>query len=171
MKEIEIKLKYNDEKELIDKLEALGGKHTDTYEIIDCYYGKSGETMKTVENLLRIRTKKGVSELTFKGKRETDSNVWERVEINVPIGDSEKMELILKSLGLKRILKNRTLREYWDINGTELGIMKIKEPAEVDFVEIEGKTKEDVENVAKLFVGILQPIDKDHFKKLDEANK
>ena len=170
MKEIEIKLKYSDENALRKKIKSIG-KHTETYEIIDCYYGKDGENMKTAENLLRIRTKKGVSELTFKGKRETDSNVWERVEINVPIGDSEKMDLILKSLGLKRILKNKTLREYWNINGTELGIMKIKEPAEVDFVEIEGKTKEDVEKVTGLFKGILEPIGKDHFKKLDEANK
>lgn len=170
MKEIEIKLKYGDENALRKKIKNVG-KHTETYEIIDCYYGKDGENMKTAENLLRIRTKKGVSELTFKGKRETDSNVWERVEINVPIGDSEKMELVLKSLGFKRILKNRTIREYWNVQGSELGIMKILEPAEVDFVEIEGKTKEEVEKVTGLFKGILEPIGKDHFKKLDEANK
>ncbi|MEK6915544.1 MAG: CYTH domain-containing protein [Nanoarchaeota archaeon] len=171
MKEIEIKLKYSNEKDLRDKLKAVKGKPKETYEIIDCYYGKKGETMKTAENILRIRTKKGVSELTFKGKKETDSDVWERVEINVLVGDHEKMELILKSLGFKRILKNRTLREYWDIEGTELGIMKILEPASVDFVEIEGKTKTEVEKITKLFTGVLQPIDKDHFRKLDEANK
>ncbi len=170
MKEIEIKLKYNDERLLRNKMKILGN-HIETYEIIDCYYGKEGEDMKTAENLLRIRTKKGVSELTFKGKRETDSNVWERAEINVPIGDSEKMEMVLNRLGLKRILKNRTVREYWNIKGAEMGIMKILEPAEVEFVEIEGKTKEDVDNVTNLFKGILEPISKDHFKKLDEANK
>ena len=126
--------------------------------------------MKTAENLLRIRTKKGVSEITYKGKRETDNNVWERVEINVPVGDPEKMELILKTLGLIRILKNRTLREYWDVHGTELGIIKILEPAKVEFAEIEGKTKEDVEKTTSLFIKILEPIGKDHFKKLDEAN-
>lgn len=171
MKEIEIKLKYSDENALRDKLKDLNANPTQTYEIVDCYYGKEGETMKTAENLLRIRTKKGVSELTFKGKKETDSNVWERVEINVPVGDHEKMEQILKNLGMKRILKNRTLREYWNVEGAELGIMKILEPAEVDFVEIEGKSKEDVEKVTKLFTSVLEPIDKDHFKKLDEANK
>lgn len=170
MKEIEIKLKYSSEKALKDKLKSIKAKPKETYEIVDCYYGKDGETMKTAENLLRIRTKKGVSELTFKGKKETDSNVWERVEINVLVGDHEKMELILKSLGMKRILKNRTLREYWNVKGTELGIMKILEPAEVDFVEIEGKSKEEVEKVTHLFKGVLEPIDKDHFKKLDEAN-
>lgn len=170
MKEIEIKLKYSDEKAVREKLKEINAKLKETYEIIDCYYGKPGETMKTAENFLRIRTKKGFCELTFKGKKETDSNIWERVEINVPVGDHEKMELILKNLGLKMILKNRTLREYWNINGTELGIMKILEPAEVDFVEIEGKTKEDVERVAKLFENVLQPIDKDHFKKLDDIS-
>jgi len=168
MKEIEIKLKFNDENVFRSRLKTLG-KHTETYEIIDCYYGKEGETMKTAENLLRIRVKKGVSELTFKGRRETESDVWERVEINVSIGDYEKMELILKSLGFKIIMKNRTLREYWNVNGTELGIMKILEPVEVTFVEIEGKTKEEVENVTELFKGVLESIGKDHFKKLDEV--
>ena len=169
MKGIEIKLKFNDEKAFRIRLKSVA-KFTETYEIVDCYYGKEGETMKIAENLLRIRTKKGVSELTFKGKRETDSNVWERVEINVSIGDSEKMDLVLKSLGFKVIMKNRTFREYWDVNGTELGIMKILEPAEVTFVEIEGKTKEDVEGVTELFKGVLEPIGKDHFKKLDVNN-
>ncbi len=167
MKEIEIKLKYSDEKSLRERLTKIGAKPIQTYEIIDTYYAKNGETMKTAENLLRIRTKKGVSEITFKGKRETESAVWERVEINVPIGDAEKMELILKNLGLVRILKNRTLREYWDVHGTELGIMKILEPAEVEFVEIEGKTKEDVEKTTQAFNGVLELIDKNYFNKLD----
>jgi predicted adenylyl cyclase CyaB len=171
MKEIEIKLKYFNEKSLRDRLAKVGAKPTQTYEIIDVYYAKNGETMKTAESLLRIRTKKGVSEITFKGKKETGSNVWERVEINVPVGDAEKMESILKNLGFVRILKNRTLREYWDVQGTELGIMKILEPAEVEFVEIEGKTKEDVEKTTQSFNGVLEPIGKDHFKKLDEANR
>ena len=70
-KEIEIKLKYKDEKELRNKLVILGANPTQTYEIIDIYYVKPGETMKTAEKLLRIRTKNGISELTYKGKRET----------------------------------------------------------------------------------------------------
>ncbi len=167
MKEIEIKLKYTDEKSLRERLTKVGAKPTQTYEIVDIYYAKKGETMKTTETLLRIRTKKSISELTFKGKKETTSNVWERVEINVPISEPDKMELILHNLGLHRILKNRTLREYWDINGVELGIMKIIEPAKVEFVEIEGKTKEVVEEATKLFEGVLEPIGKDHFKEID----
>ncbi|MGV8142246.1 MAG: class IV adenylate cyclase [Candidatus Pacearchaeota archaeon] len=170
MKEIEIKLKYRDEKTFRNKLKTLKATPTETYEIIDCYYAKHGETMKNAEKLLRVRTKKGVSELTFKGKRETNSNVWERVEINTPIGEPEKMKLILEQLGFKKILKNKTVREYWSVDGTELAIIKIIEPAKVDFVEIEGKTKETVEKVAQQFKGILEPIGKDHFKKLDEAN-
>ena len=170
MKEIEIKLKYRDEKSFRNKLKAIKAKPIETYEIIDCYYAKDDETMKSAEKLLRVRTKRGVSELTFKGKLETDSNVWERVEINTPIGDPEKMISILGHLGFKKILQNKTLREYWSVDGTELAIIKIIEPAKVDFVEIEGKTKEAVEKVAQQFKGILEPIGKDHFKKLDEAN-
>lgn len=170
MKEIEIKLKYKDEKALRSKLAALKSTHTETYEVSDIYYAKEGENIKNAENLLRIRTKKGVSEITLKGKIEKTGNIWERVEINVPIGEPEKMKLILEHLGLKCIFKNRAIREYWDVNGTELGIMKIFEPAKVEFVEIEGKTKEAVEKATKLFEGVLEPIGKDHFKKLDEAN-
>ena len=95
--------------------------------------------------------------------------MWERVEINVPIGDADKMELILRNLGFVIILINRTVREYWDIRGTEIGIIKILEPAELEFVEIEGKTKEEVEKVIKLFEGILEPIGEDFFRKLDDA--
>ena len=56
------------------------------------------------------------------------------------------------------------------MEGTEIAIIKILEPAEVDFVEIEGKTKDVVEKTTALFKGVLEPIGKDHFKKLDEAN-
>lgn len=168
MKEIEIKLKYSNEIKLRKKIKDLKANHKENIEIIDCYYAKEGESMKNAEKLLRIRTKKGVSELTYKGKRETDSDVWERVEINVPVGDPEKMELILNNLGLIQILKNRTLREYWEVHGTELGIIKILEPAEIDFVEIEGKTKKAVEKVRNLFGDLLEPIDFSFFNKLDK---
>ena len=110
-KEIEIKLKYSNERDLRKRITDLKAKFVGKYEIIDIYYAKFGETMKTAEKLLRVRNKKGFSELTYKGGRETDSDVWERVEINVPIGDAEKMALILQNLGFNKILQNKTLRE------------------------------------------------------------
>ena len=115
MKEIEIKLQYIDENLFRDRLRNLKAKFADKYEIIDYYYSRNGETMKTAENLLRIRTKKGISELTFKGKRETKSDVWERVEINVPIQNPENMKSIIDKLGFKLIRKNKTIREYFMI--------------------------------------------------------
>ena len=171
MKEIEIKLKYTNEQEFRDKIKELNATFKEKYEIVDCYFAKEGETMKDSKKLLRVRTQKGKSELTYKGKRETESEVWERVEINIPIEEPEKMYLVLENLGFVRILKNKTLREYWDIGGTELGIINIVEPAKVDFVEIEGPTTESVENLTASFKDILKPLEKDHFKPLDEANK
>src|SRR3989344_184689 len=122
MKEIEIKLKYSDEKELKKRLADLKAEFTEKYEVIDCYYANAGKTMKTAENLLRIRTKKEDSEFTFKGKRETDSDVWERVEINVPIQSPDNMKKILDKIGFKLTRKNRTVREYFLINDAEIVI-------------------------------------------------
>ncbi len=167
MKEIEIKLKYNDEKAFRDKLKTLKAKVTQTYEIIDCYYAKEGENMKNAQNLLRVRTKKEESELTFKGKRETESDVWERVEINVPIQKPENMGRILNEIGFKLIRKNRTVREYFLLKNTEIVIVKIIEPAKINFVEIEGKTAESVGKVAGLFKGVLEPIGDDYFSAMD----
>ena len=168
MKEIEIKLKYIDENLFRDRLRNLKAKFVDKYEIIDCYYAKNGETMKTADNLLRIRTKKAVSELTFKGRRETDGDVWERVEINVPIENPENMEKILDKIGFKLIRKNKTIREYFLLGDAEIALVIIIEPVKLEFVEIEGKTKENVERVAKLFEEVLEPIGKDYFSALDK---
>lgn len=167
MKEIEIKLKYTDEVLLRNKLRDLKAKFVERYEIVDYYYTKNGETMKTAENLLRIRTKKGASEFTFKGGRENKGDIWERVEINVPIGNAENMIKILDKIGFSLIRKNKTMREYFLFDNTELVIVKIIEPVNLEFVEIEGKTKESIEKVVKLFKGVLVPVGRDYFRVLD----
>ncbi len=166
-KEIEIKLKCTNEKLFRQKLHELSAKFIDKYEIIDCYYTKNGDTMKTAENFLRIRTKKEKSELTFKSGRDTKGKVSERTEINVPIENPKNMQKILNSLGFKLIRKNKTIREYFLIDDAELVIVKIIEPVNLEFVEIEGKTKDNVEFVARLFDKILEPVGKDYFAVLD----
>ncbi len=167
IKEIEIKLKVNNEKLFRDKLRELNSKFLDKYEITDCYYTMNGETLEATESFLRIRTKKEKSELTFKSGRDTKGKVSERTEINVSIENPENMFRILEKLGFNLIRKNRTIREYFLIDNAELVIVNIIEPINLEFVEIEAKTKAKVEAVSKLFGKILEPIDSDYFAVLD----
>ncbi len=168
MKEIEIKLKCNNEKLFRQKIRELNAKFIDHYEIVDDYYAKPGETIKTAEKFLRIRTKSGKSELTFKSGRDIKGKASERTEINVSIENPENMRAILSELGFKLIRKNRTIREYFLIDGAELVIVKIVEPVNLEFVEIEGKTKDYVEKVSKLFGKVLEPVGSDYFAVLDK---
>ena len=111
MHEIEVKLKFKNKAEVIRELERLGAKFREKYELEDTYFSLEHGDMKNIHNLIRVRKKKGQSELTFKGKCETKSDIWKRLELSTSIGDSETMVKILKNLNFNKILENRSVRE------------------------------------------------------------
>ncbi len=169
MHEIEIKLCYKKKSELTYKLEELGAKLVKEVEIKDKYFSKDVKNIKDAKEFVRIREKNGKAELTFKGKEESNTNVSKKIELNLDISDSKSMEAILEQLNFNIIRENKTKREYWEMDNVELVIVNIIEPVEIDYVEVEGPSEELVNNLVSKLGDCVKPIEKDHFKKMDEA--
>jgi len=171
MKEIEIKLTYKDRGKIVEKLKEIGAVFREKYVLEDYYFSLTGTDMSNTNDLLRIRKKGSKNELTFKGKCESEGNIWKRVELNTDIGDAEVVLEMFKYLKLNNLSTNKSSREFWDMNDVEIVFSDITYPTEISFIEIEGPTEEKVEMVLKLLDGLVKEAGEEIFKKLDEARK
>ena len=104
-KEIEVKLKFDDKNKVISKLKEINAVFRDKQELFDSYFSLKNDDMKNAHDLVRIRVKNGKGELTFKGKSENKSHIWERIELNTSVGDPKTMLEILNHLGFNKILE------------------------------------------------------------------
>lgn len=171
MKEIEIKLTFKDRNAVLSRLKELGAVFKDKYDLEDYYFSITGTDMSNINDLLRIRKKGNKQELTLKGKCETAGNVWERIEINSPIGDYEAVLKMFDYLKLNKLSINKSSREFWDLNDCEIVFSDIIYPAEISFIEVEGPTKEKVEEVVGLLGNLVNEAGEEIFRRLDEARK
>ena len=171
MKEIEVKLTYEDKEKVIERLKEIGAVFREKYFLEDHYFSLTGTDMSNTNDLLRIRKQGDKQELTFKGKCETEGHIWERVEMNTDISDGEAVLKMFEHLKLNNLSTNKSFREFWDIGDVEIVFSDITYPAEISFVEIEGPTKERVKEVLKLLGNLVKEAGEEIFKKLDEARK
>ncbi|MBI2630248.1 class IV adenylate cyclase [Candidatus Pacearchaeota archaeon] len=171
MHEIEVKLKFEDKEKIVSKLKSLGAKFREKYELTDIYFSLKHNDMKNAHDLIRIRKKGDKAELTFKGKCETESHIWKRIELTTNLGDSEAMLQILGYLKFNKILENKSLREYWDLADTEIAFISLIYPAKIDFIEIEALSEEKVQKVLDELKGLAEVVGEDYFKKLDEVRE
>jgi len=171
MKEIEIKLTFDDKEAVLAKLKGLGAVFKDKYDLEDYYFSITGTDMANTNDLLRIRKKGNNQELTLKGKCETEGNVWERIEINSPIGDYEAVLKMFDHLKLNKLSVNKSMREFWDVMDCEIVFSDITYPAEVSFMEVEGPSKEKVMEVVNLLGDLVREAGEEIFRKLDQARK
>lgn len=170
MKEIEVKLKYKDKEKVVEKLKNMGAKFREKYLLEDHYFSLTGNDMSNTNELLRIRKKGDKQELTFKGKCETEGNIWERVEINTDIGDSEALLKIFEHLKLNQLSTNKSFREFWDLGNAEIAFTDITYPAEIKFMEIEASA-DKINKILKELNDLVSEAGEEIFKKLDEAWK
>jgi len=171
MHEIEVKLKFDDKDKILSKLKELGATFREKYELSDTYFSLEHTDMKNAHDLVRVRKKGEKSELTFKGKCETESNVWKRIELTTSLGDSETMLQILGYLKFNKILENKSLREYWMIGDTEIAFISLLHPVKLEFIEIEAPSEEKVNKVLKELNGLVEIVGEEYFKKIDEARE
>ena len=171
MKEIEVKLTYTDKDKVIEKLKEIGAVFREKYLLEDYYFSLTGTDMSNTNDLLRVRKKGDKKELTFKGKCETEGHIWERIELNTDISDAEAVLKMFEHLKLNKLSTNKSSREFWDIGDVEIVFSHITYPAKIDFIEIEGSTKEKVEEVLKLLGDLVKEAGEEIFRKLDEARK
>lgn len=171
MKEIEVKLTYTDKEKLIERLKEIGAVFKEKYILEDYYFSLTGEDMSNTNDLLRVRKQGEKKELTFKGKCESEGSIWERIELNTDISDAEAVLKMFEYLKLNNLSTNKSVREFWDINDVEIVFSDITYPAEISFVEIEGPTKEKVQNILDKLGDLVKEAGEEIFRKLDEARK
>ena len=171
MHEIEVKLKFEDKEKIVGKIKELGAKFREKYDLEDTYFSLKHNDMKNAHDLVRVRKKQDKAELTFKGKCETESHVWKRIELNTPIGDSETMMQILENLKFNKIIENKSLREYWDLEDVEIAFISLVHPVEINWIEIEAPSEEKVQKVLDELKGFAKVVGEEYFKIIDEARE
>jgi len=170
-KEIEVKLKYKNKKDLIKKLKELGAKKKENILLEDTYFGAPGANMSNKNSITRVRIKNSESELTYKGQCKDKNNVWERTEITAKIENSEQMKLILQNLGLEKISENKSIREVWILDKCEIVFIDFVKPDKISILEIEGPTEKKVHEIIKKLGTLVDKIGEEAFRKFDEARK
>ncbi|MBS3134573.1 class IV adenylate cyclase [Candidatus Woesearchaeota archaeon] len=169
--EIEVKLKYEDKNAIVTKLHELGAKSEEKYRLDDIYFSQEHTDMSNAHDLIRIRTKRDKSELTFKGKCETDDKIWKRVELSTGVDDADSLLKIFKYLKFHEISKNKSIRELWKLGNVEVMFVDFIEPHSLKFIEIEGPSKEKVQKVIDKFGDLVTEVGEESFKKFDETRK
>lgn len=167
--EIEVKFVYKSKKKVIDLLKKLGAKQVEKFSLHDMYFSKKAfSSMKGVREFVRIRRKNDYAELTFKGKRETKSNIWRRMEVNTPIGDTNAMEKILINTGFKKITDGKSNREAWALKNLEIMFIEITYPTKVVFAEIEGPSEDEVQWLLDALGEVITIMDEELFEKVND---
>lgn len=169
--EIEIKLKYADKEKIIARLQELKAKFREKYDLADAYFSLTHTDMSNAHDLVRIRQKNEVAELTFKGKCETEGHIWKRIELSTGIGDPESMLQILTYLRFNKISENKSHREFWDLGNVEIAFINFIYPDKIDFIEIEGPSEEEIEVILVKLGDLVTKVGEEGFKKFDEKRK
>ena len=127
--------------------------------------------MSNTHDLIRIRKKNGKAELTFKGKCETESDIWKRIELNTEINDPDMMTKILEYLHFNTLLQNESQREYWTLDNVEIVFIDLVKPLPLSWIEIEGPSEEKIQRILDQLGNDVEKIGEEFFKTLDEVQK
>ncbi|HEY6766963.1 MAG TPA: class IV adenylate cyclase [Candidatus Sulfotelmatobacter sp.] len=158
-KEIEIKFRVNDLRQLRRKLRAAGF-HLETRRTheMNTLYDLPGEVLRGRKELLRLR-KYGLEwKLTHKSKGVKGKHS-SRVELETSVGDGEKMNLILRALGYAPSFRYEKFRAAWT-DGK--GQVVVDETPIGNFCEIEGAARWIDATAKKLGVSPEQYITKNY---------
>jgi adenylate cyclase, class 2 len=99
MNEVEVKFLDVNSKDIIKKLQSFGAKKTFEGSIVPSFFDFPDRRLKARNQLLRLRKKGELLELTFKQKKKS-SKAKIAVETELYVSDFEKMRSILLKIGL-----------------------------------------------------------------------
>ena len=136
MKEIELKFKVANFREIIPQLKKLGGKCVWRGTEESWFFDTPAKTLKKKRQMLRLRSWAGHSHsLTLKLEPERSHKRYKvRDEFQIIVDDINVTREILKHLGFVEYIRYKKYREHWKLPGAyiELDILK-----HLHFVEIE----------------------------------
>ena len=143
MKEVEVKIRNIEKKEIIEKIVALGAYKVFSGKVVDFRFDTPERDLSRQGKALRIRQKGKYIYLNLKGKKKSRESIIGRDEIGVKISNFKTMQRILNELGYIKIfelVKYRTEYRLNDIN------FDIDEYVGLDpILEIESDSYEKVE--------------------------
>ncbi len=150
MIEIEIKAKIEDKNDALSKIKSLGATYSHSEEQEDIYFNAPDKDYRQTDEALRIRLIPVDDDikkiLTYKGPK-IDSESKTRKEIEVEIGNLDKMTDILIALGFKPsavVSKVRRIFNYEDYTITLDKLEKIGYYMEIEYVT---DNEEDIEEI------------------------
>lgn len=142
MKEIEIKIKIENIKEIRDKILNLNVEFIKTEKEIDEYFDFEDKRLINADKTLRIRNKEVVC---FKGPRENHENKKISEETEIKINNYENFINFLNKSGIKVSFVKEKIREYFKKDNLIITIDTL--PYLGSFIEIEGP-EEAIDNAA-----------------------
>ena len=146
--EIEAKLKVNSHDEVIERLEALGGRFAGEQSQSDYYYDNAGRSMTRSDKCLRLRIQVTAGQekafLTYKGARE-QNRFKKRREIEIEISDCDSARELLLILGYEKVITVEKTRRLWALGGCQVALDDL--PMLGCFVEIEGPDEKQIAEV------------------------
>ncbi|WP_424357444.1 class IV adenylate cyclase [Methanocella sp. MCL-LM] len=145
MIEVEIKAPAG-RAELTRKLNQLGAVFEKKVWQIDSYYNAPHRDFKDTDEALRLREQGSRIYMTYKGKK-LDPLSKTRKEVEVEVGDRDKMEDILISLGFRKTLDVIKERQIYHYKNAEICLDRVEGLGE--FVEVEAMAENQKEIVAK----------------------
>lgn len=116
MLEVEIRYRYANRMELIERLRQFGAILTQDRIDIDRYFNPPDRELKATDEAFRLRRVGRTNCLTYKGPKR-DSETKTRTEIEVPLADGDEaaadMERLLLALGYRPIVVVRKQRQIY----------------------------------------------------------
>ena len=168
--EIEIKLSFKDKDKIIAQLKKIGATFKEKYVLSDIYFSLEDTNMREAKDFIRLRVKNGASEITLKGKRETESDIWRRIELTSKVDNPKAVAQMFNHMKFYTLLENNSEREYWQIGNVEIVFVELTKPTKLNFMEIEGTSEQEVQIILDKLNALVERVGEDYFKKLDEAN-
>lgn len=168
-KEIEIKLKFNNKNDIIELLQPEI-KFVKKISVHDTYYGTIDTTMENNNDTVRIRRiKDGQKILTYKSKAQDKNNIWHRTELETEVSSAKITGKILEALGLKPLYEYINKKEYYSYQNMEIVFAEFTSPAELEFMEIEGKNEKEIRKLTDKLKNIAHEAGEEIFEIFDKA--
>ncbi|HMK46494.1 MAG TPA: class IV adenylate cyclase [Methanocella sp.] len=156
---IEVEIKAAADRDELSKRLARNGAALQTKVLqIDSYYNAPHRDFKDTDEALRLREQDSMVYLTYKGKK-LDALSKTRKEIEVEVGDRDKMEDILISLGFKKtmdIIKERHIYRY---RSAEVCLDRIEGLGDYVEVELQTENLDDVITKRDEAIAILRELE------------
>jgi adenylate cyclase class 2 len=145
--EIEIKLYLSDMPAFRRRVEQQGAELVEArlHEVNLRYDTPDGGLTRTAQ-VLRLR-QDNLAHLTYKGKGDTNSEVYIRREIEFTVGDFQAARLFLEALGYTVSLMYEKYRTSYSLDGV---IVTLDEMPFGNFSELEGPDAESIRRVADM---------------------